>query len=625
MTNSKFALGTFYRSTLILRDATFSSISSGAFIKAEATTVEFYQNTFESSHFSAIYADFLSCNVSIDFCKFEALEIDDDFMLKLANSSVSIKHSSFNRIGTTVLSAEYSEVMIEFSNFFNRLIDTKIQMVLIQNPGGAIVLENSNALISNCGFTQLKASKGGAIYISNNSTSIIRDCTFSNCSSSMGGAIAAYDSPLNITSSIFKNNSAISNGGAIMQLCKQNYCVMSVRYSVFLENTAMEGGAISWKDFQPQLEALTFTNNSAYYGKDLASYPQSIQFIGPNLMQLSNSSIIEASSQYFKSPLLIGVFDVYDQLVNRTYDDLLYLKSIQGTLVGTAYKQAEHGIFNFTNIKVISEPSSTVTLSANWKTSESPMNLSTEYTILLRACDVGEMVNNGSCIVCPTGTYGKTQGISQCLFCPSHAECYGGSSISVNDGYWKLNQQSDEIYECMIDTACIGGETVTCDSGYSGRLCSECEANYERFGSYNCQECLSIVYLTLKLVLGTASIWGVTALVIYYFYTKKYAVLLHIRCWFNYIQTVSIFSQYIIVWPDPVLKFYQAFYMIGTLSVTSLASNCILKDINLKTVYFKLVFLNIFPLLIAILSLVIWLIVGIKRRSFKNYIQNSGS
>jgi len=54
---------------------------------------------------------------------------------------------------------------------------------------------------------------------------------------------------------------------------------------------------------------------------------------------------------------------------------------------------------------------------------------------------------------CPVGYYSLghpvlSAPIYECTKCSSEAECLGGSKISVNPGYWRINDQSYDIIEC---------------------------------------------------------------------------------------------------------------------------------------------------------------------------------
>mmetsp|Transcript_32830 Transcript_32830/g.57361 ORF Transcript_32830/g.57361 Transcript_32830/m.57361 type:complete len:684 (+) Transcript_32830:82-2133(+) len=396
---------------------------------------------------------------------------------------------------------------------------------------------------------------------------------------------------------------------------------MDIKHSDFINNTSIEGGAVYWKEVQPKLSGLTFSNNSATSGKDITSCPFSIELFGSDLQPLSGSSRVEVSSQAFMDPVLIGVCDAYGHLINKTFDEQMRITVDKGTLIGTAFKIPEQGVFNFTSIRVISDPGSAVSLSGTWETKESSQSLKFNLTIMLRECIVGEYVSGLSCVVCSPGTYSLQKGVARCSYCPDHAECSGGSRIVVDDDYWKLNEFSDDIYKCLIEEICLGGEIVTCDEGYSGRLCTECEDNYERLGRYNCKECLPRTFLYLKVIMATITIWVVSNVVLYYFFTKTSVSLHYVRCWLSYVQTVSFFTPFTIAWPEPVLNIYEAYNVIGTFAIDSISSDCILDEFGLKPVYVKIAVFSMFPFGIGFMSCCFWLVIALKTRSFEGYFR----
>ena len=80
-----------------------------------------------------------------------------------------------------------------------------------------------------------------------------------------------------------------------------------------------------------------------------------------------------------------------------------------------------------------------------------------------------------------------------------NAECEGSNIINVDEGYWRMSQDSTTIYQCLLKSACLGGfkpeneNPVECADGYTGILCHSCiidENNkYMRSGSNGCGKC----------------------------------------------------------------------------------------------------------------------------------------
>ena len=55
-----------------------------------------------------------------------------------------------------------------------------------------------------------------------------------------------------------------------------------------------------------------------------------------------------------------------------------------------------------------------------------------------------------SCSRCDVGRYSLTQpNVSfLCKTCPNTAVCAGGSEISLNQGYWRSSNETDNIIDC---------------------------------------------------------------------------------------------------------------------------------------------------------------------------------
>jgi hypothetical protein len=58
-----------------------------------------------------------------------------------------------------------------------------------------------------------------------------------------------------------------------------------------------------------------------------------------------------------------------------------------------------------------------------------------------------------------------------------NANCLGGNVISVREGYWRLNEESETVQLCPAKRACKGGTDVTrqCRKGHKGMYCSVCK------------------------------------------------------------------------------------------------------------------------------------------------------
>lgn len=59
-------------------------------------------------------------------------------------------------------------------------------------------------------------------------------------------------------------------------------------------------------------------------------------------------------------------------------------------------------------------------------------------------------------------------------------ECWGGSEIYVDEGFWRATLTSSKIFKCQVKKNCLGGYNltneapVTCKDGHTGPLCTVC-------------------------------------------------------------------------------------------------------------------------------------------------------
>jgi hypothetical protein len=97
--------------------------------------------------------------------------------------------------------------------------------------------------------------------------------------------------------------------------------------------------------------------------------------------------------------------------------------------------------------------------------------------------------------VCPSGQYSLNPSDKVCKTCLTYASCYGGSSISLDQGYWRSDNQSENIIECKGGAQrCNGGLDSSCTEPFSGPVCLQCNTafGYIASGSNNCEQCSSL-------------------------------------------------------------------------------------------------------------------------------------
>jgi len=113
-----------------------------------------------------------------------------------------------------------------------------------------------------------------------------------------------------------------------------------------------------------------------------------------------------------------------------------------------------------------------------------------------RQCISGEeQTVEETCLKCGYGFYliAPPDRTLSCKYCDNNAICPGGNALIPKPGYFRSDNESEEIVECYNKQACLGGNETNpvgiCAPGYAGRLCSTCEDNYYKKSWVECAEC----------------------------------------------------------------------------------------------------------------------------------------
>mmetsp|Transcript_30323 Transcript_30323/g.29638 ORF Transcript_30323/g.29638 Transcript_30323/m.29638 type:complete len:92 (-) Transcript_30323:840-1115(-) len=78
------------------------------------------------------------------------------------------------------------------------------------------------------------------------------------------------------------------------------------------------------------------------------------------------------------------------------------------------------------------------------------------------------------CKYCYKGTYSLDTEDITCSTCPEFMHCNGGADIVPYPGYWRVGNDSVNIYNCLAVEACLNDGKDECQEGYTGTLCSKC-------------------------------------------------------------------------------------------------------------------------------------------------------
>lgn len=254
--------------------------------------------------------------------------------------------------------------------------------------------------------------------------------------------------------------------------------------------------------------------------------------------------------------------------------------SAESLVKGVTTVQTESGFLNFSEIQIIADPGSYITVKVKSdlinkyrgeflppNSTFDRMEQSTgEYAFnikaYLRYCERGEIYvkEKNICLRCPKNYYSLSLNDSECRVCPENAICEGGDQIIVNPGFWRSGTNSTVIYACNpLSDPCLGGYESKCREGHTGTLCGGCIYNNEekwfKKAIYFCEKCQNLYVYLIVLVAALFVIFG---FIVYLIWSKKnqdpesYILVKMIT---THIQTISFISNIKITLPTILSNF----------------------------------------------------------------------
>ncbi|EAR99907.2 transmembrane protein, putative (macronuclear) [Tetrahymena thermophila SB210] len=454
---------------------------------------------------------------------------------------------------------QQSQSYISTLNTIFQITQTQFKNIFCsQCKGGIFFFEKSNGQINNCTFSNNTSITGGSIYFQNliEQTTII-SCIFEQNESldGNGGAISIYYNQqprfiLNILHSNFSGCSSQNQGGAIaiIQQEQQNYNLVKLQNLFFTDNIAKIAGALYYQNIIPVQENIFYHNNNAQlFGTNFYSgFPTSLKIINnKQIISLDHQSsfitnfrsgdtLQEIQIQFYDQndqPIIIQEQDfknTWIQIDNNSNEvdcnlqgvqvaqylqDKSYIKIPENILTGIPQQQITLNIYSDQIYKI-------------YNNQIVKQNLIHQIKINFRECLLGEIKLESiqdqylnrtliQCIRCNTGTYSFD--FQKCSACPQGAKCYGGSNVSVSQGYWRSNILSTNIIQCINqdDTSCVGGYGAgdqLCKKGYIGSLCLECDEKGIVWGSkyikrgFQCYQCYKTIFNAILISLSLSII-----------------------------------------------------------------------------------------------------------------------
>ena len=458
-----------------------------------------------------------------------------------------------------------------------------------------------------------------------------------------GGALYILNSNLTIDNTSFVNNTAV-DGGAIYYSCPGvNQWVLSIQNSTFMSNKGVKsGGAIKYDVFRPKLSNISFKNNSALYGTNIASYPIKIKITNSSDDQITFSNI--GSNIQENITFGCALYDYDDQINTLDSTSNIYFKIITNNtqVIGTSTTNLVSGVGSFNNIIFVGEPGSTnvrfgldsKSIDLNVAKREFGLNYTLNNVILnFRYCKPGEIQIGNTCSEWSQGTYSLLWNSTQCTSWINNAICLGKEQISVDKGYWRYTKNTTYVVEWPNNSAWLGGYNDTdsfpvfWDIGYGGVLWSECQIynneKYERLTDFQCSQWPNPVTNGIRVVgLIIAILLFIAVLITINIKKKKESqTSILMRIMTNYLQIMTATLSYSMKFPDALLSLFLPVEKLGTGSAAVLSFDWFAKSSKITLFAPSTPFMKAF--LTAILPIILFLLIviafGILHTLFKKW------
>lgn len=271
-----------------------------------------------------------------------------------------------------------------------------------------------------------------------------------------------------------------------------------------------EGGVIKITGMIVNSRNCTFINNTSPYGNEIASYPVKMALNEKNTPKnISQKSPInylvdgQVTGSSLTETLYFNVLDFYDQIVTTIDNEIaqISLANFNKTeqqledfsFVGKESVIIQNGEFIYDNITLYSDPPDSILtlvfvtdvidnvyitdnqsaskmnlsriqpeLRPDLSFSTSDIEVSGTYQFLvdikMRSCVAGEVYNkvSKSCSRCSYKTYSYHPDDSSCTDCPQNCVCLGGTQLMLNPGYWRSNNKTTVIHQCVpLAASCL--------------------------------------------------------------------------------------------------------------------------------------------------------------------------
>jgi hypothetical protein len=460
-----------------------------------------------------------------------------------------------------------------------------------------------------------------------------------------GGALLVQNSDLTAKNSSFIGNSA-DVGGAIAFICSDSTtCSLSLESIELVNNSALvKGGGLYYDYMRPTFKEITFTNNSASYGNEIASYPVRIKEISSDsntifLYQVGPSIKLEA-------PLILKLVDYDDQTMVLDSSSQILIQPANrsiSSLNGFNSESLHQGVAIFENItflaKLGSQNATFLALSKainvnKIKKAFKDVHWENEIIVNFRFCRPGEKISeNGYWTEWGSGQYSLQWNSAKCNKWMDNAIWLGGTQIYLDKGYWRNSLNSTKLYKWRNKEACLGQfldreiHPTVWAKGYKGKLCKECEIiegeKYQRVGNSYWRKCPEPVGNAIKvsfLILGVF-IFLLILILINVNKIKDSNISILLKILTNYIHLISTSLSISINYPDTLQAMFLPIEQLGIASDTILNFDCFIHDYAIQGPFpsnsvLKIFLTSLLPLLIFMMFTSIWTIIYFIRKKW---------
>ena len=236
------------------------------------------------------------------------------------------------------------------------------------------VLEFQSSTIAKMAYTSVSNSTSGIRFQGCNVEGIT-NLSLSNLGSSTiikGAGIYSLSSNITILNSLLISNKAISGAGVYIDWILGDYWYSQIANSTFTNNIALEsGGAIKYNYKRPDFQNNSFTNNSASYGPNIASYSIKIIRKGSTSDNITISNIGSGIAINETFQLALTDYDNQIMVLDNTSQIKVVATSNSSKVTGIDSVKVYSGVGTFENLVLNSKPGSSSVYQANSKSIDS--------------------------------------------------------------------------------------------------------------------------------------------------------------------------------------------------------------------------------------------------------------